>query len=141
MGHVSFAYLDDGLSSLPDNCSAQAASIIQRKDLGSSGFVVNEDKSCWSPRQIGKWVGFVINTILMKFQVPDKKVAKLKTILDSAIQDGFVTFRNLDKIAGSVNSIYLAVGPIALLLTRQRYAAIDSRSAWDSILPISSSWW
>lgn len=139
MGHVSFVYLDDGLGSLPDNCSAQAASIIQRKDLGSCGFVVNEDKSCWSPRQIGEWLGFVINPILMQFRVPEKKVAKLKAILDSAIQDGFVTFRNLAKIAGSVNSIYLAVGPIARLLTRQMYAAIDSRSAWDSILPISSS--
>ena len=138
MGHVSFVYLDDGLGSLPDNCFAQAASIIQRKDLGSSGFVVNEDKSCWSPRQIGEWLGFVINTILMQFQDPYKKVANLKTILHSAIQDGFVTFRNLAKIAGSVNSIYLAVGPIAQLLTRQMYAATDSRSAWDSILPISS---
>ena len=114
MGHVSFVYLGDGLGSLPDNCSAQAASIIQRKDLGSaSGFVANEDKSCWSPRQIGEWICFVINTILMQFQVPYKKLAKLKTILDSAIQDGFVMFRNLAKIAGSVNSIYLAVGPIA----------------------------
>ena len=73
----------------------------------------------------------------MQFQVSDKKVAKLKTILDSAIQDGFVTFRNLAKI--SVNSIYLTVGPIARLLTRQMYAAIDSRPSWDSILPISSS--
>lgn len=43
MGHVSFVYLDDGLDSVPDNCSAQASSIIQRIDLGSCGFVVNED--------------------------------------------------------------------------------------------------
>ena len=82
---------------------------------------------------------FIINTILMQFQVPDKKVAKLKTILDSAIEDGFVTFRNLAKIAGLVNSIYLSVGPIARLLTRQMYAAVHSRSAWVSILPISST--
>ena len=33
MRHISFVYLDDGLGSQPDNCSAQAASIIQRKDL------------------------------------------------------------------------------------------------------------
>ena len=52
MGHVSFVYLDDGLGSLLDSCSAQAASIFQRKDLGSSGFVVNENKSCWSPDKL-----------------------------------------------------------------------------------------
>ena len=53
----------------------------------------------------------------MQFQVPDKKVAKLKTILNSAIQDGFVTFRKLAKIARLVNSVYFALGPIARLLT------------------------
>ena len=37
MGHISFVYLDDGSGSQPDNCSAQAASTIQRKDLDSSG--------------------------------------------------------------------------------------------------------
>ena len=42
IGHVSFVYLDDTLGGLPDNCLAQAASIIQRRDLDSSGFVVNK---------------------------------------------------------------------------------------------------
>ena len=74
---------------------------------------MKNDKSCWSPQKIGEWLGFLVNTILMQFQVPDKKVAKLKTILDSAIQDGFVTFRNLAKIAGLVNSCWFAVRPIA----------------------------
>ena len=53
----------------------------------------------------------------MQFHVPDKKVAKLKTTLNSVIQDGFVTFRKLAKIAGLVNSVYFVVGPIARLLT------------------------
>ena len=75
----------------------------------------------------------------MQFQVPDNKLAKLKAILDSAIRDGFVTFGNLAKIAELVNSIYLAVGPIARLLTRQMYFVIESRPAWDSLLPISLS--
>ena len=53
----------------------------------------------------------------MQLQVPDKKVTKLKIILDFTIQDGFVTFRNLAKIAGLVNSVNFALGPIARLLT------------------------
>ena len=115
--NVSFVYIDGSLGSLPDDCSPEAASIIQRKDLRSSWFVFNEDKSCWLPRQIGEWLGFLVNTILIQFQVPDKKVAKLKTILDSPIRDGFVTFRDLATIARLVNSVYFAVGPIARLPT------------------------
>ena len=53
----------------------------------------------------------------MQFQVPDKKVTRFKTILDSAIQDGFFTFQNFTKIEGLVNSVYFTVGPIAPLLT------------------------
>ena len=43
--------------------------MIQRKDLLASGFVINDQKSHWTPRQIGEWLGFIINTIKMKFRV------------------------------------------------------------------------
>ena len=45
MGHNSFIYLDDGFGSLPGKCSAAAASLIQRKELSSSGLLCNEEKS------------------------------------------------------------------------------------------------
>ena len=76
MGHNSFVYLDDGFGSQPDKCSAAAAAVIQKKDLDSSGLLVNEDKSHWHPMQVGEWLGFVINTIAMIFQIPERKVEK-----------------------------------------------------------------
>ena len=48
MGHTSFLYLDDGFGSQPDKCSATAASLIQRKELSSSGLLCNEEKSHWT---------------------------------------------------------------------------------------------
>ena len=78
-------YLDDGFGSQPDKCSAAAAAVIQKKDLDSSGLLVNEDKSHWHPMQVGEWLGFVINTIAMIFQIPERKVEKLKNLLGSAI--------------------------------------------------------
>ena len=53
----------------------------------------------------------------MQLHVSDKKVAKFKTILNSAIQDGFLKFQDLAKIEGLVNYVYFTVGPIARLLT------------------------
>ena len=134
MGHNSFIYLDDGFGSRPDKCSAVAASLIQRKELSSSGLLCNEEKSHWDPVQIGEWLGFVIDTILMCFRIPEKKVLKLKGLLDSAIQDGLSSFRELARIAGTIISAALAVGPISRLLTRQMYFAIETRSAWDDII-------
>ena len=139
MGHNSFIYLDDSFRSRQDKCSATAASIIQRKEFSSSGLLCNEEKSHWTPMQIGEWLGFVIDTISMSFQIPEKKVFKLKGLLESAIQAGCSTFRELARLAGSIISVVLAVGPISRLLTRQMYFAIETRSAWDSTIHFSPS--
>ena len=137
MGHNSFIYLDDGFGSQPDKCSATAASFIQRKELSLSGVLCNEEKSHWTPMQIGEWLGFVIDSISMSFRIPEKKVSKLKGLLDSAIQAGYSSFRELARIAGSIISVALAVGPISRLLTRQMYFAIETRSAWDNTIHLS----
>ena len=117
---------------------AHLASLIQRKELSSSG-LCNEEKSHWDPVQIGEWLGFVIDTILMCFRIPKKKVLKLKGLLDSAIQDGFSSLCELARIAGTLISAALAVGPISRLLTRQMYFAIETRSAWEEIIHFSPS--
>ena len=54
MSHSSFVYLDDGFGSQPDQCSAAAAAVIQKREINSSGFLMYEDKSHWDPVQIGE---------------------------------------------------------------------------------------
>ena len=139
MSHGSFVYLDDGFGSQPDQCSAAAAAVIQERELSSSGFLVNEDKAHWNPMQIGEWLGFVINTIAMTFQIPEAKVRKLKSLLSSVIRDKSSSYRELARIAGSIISVALAVGPLSRLFTRQMYLAIESCSAWDHTLHFSSA--
>lgn len=86
MGRLSFIYLDDGLGSQPDQVSAAAAGIIQRKEIGASGQVLcNDEKLYCALMQVGQWLGFVINTMAMNYFLPDKKVSKLKRPLEVAI--------------------------------------------------------
>ena len=134
MGHLSFVYLDDGLGSQPDRISASAASIIQRNDLKASGLLSNEDKSHWSPTQIGEWLGFVVNSKVRKFFLPEKKMNKLKSPLRSAISQRCCTYRFLAKIAGTIASCALAVGPVARLLSRQMYFTLASRLSWAYVV-------
>ncbi len=61
-------------------------------------------------------------------------MSKLKGLLDSAIQAGYSSLRELARLAGSIISVALAVGPIARLLTRQMYFAIETRSAWVNVI-------
>ena len=109
-------------------------SIIQRKDLSAAGLLCNERKSHWNPMQIGKWLGLIINTISMQFSLPHKKVDKPKALLSTALSNGYCSYRFLTKIAGSVLSCALTVGPISRLLTWQMYFTSATRSASDSIV-------
>ena len=78
------------------------------------------------PMQVGQWLGFVIDTIKMQFRVPPKKIAKIKSNLDFMISSGSATFRGLARVAGFINLLYLAVGPIARLFTRWMHATIQA---------------
>ena len=60
LGQVRFVYLDDGFTSQPDRLSALVASSMQQQDLKSSGLLCNEQKSHWTPMQVGEWLGFFI---------------------------------------------------------------------------------
>ena len=52
--------------------------------------------------QIGEWLGFVINTISMTFRIREKKVCKLRRLLNSPIQSKSSSYRELARIAGSI---------------------------------------
>ena len=57
MSHSSFVYLDDGFCSQPDQCSDAAAAVIQKRELNSSGFLVNEDNPIGIPCKLANgWV-------------------------------------------------------------------------------------
>ena len=57
MSHSSFVYLDDGFGSQPDQCSAAAAAVSQKRELNSSGFLVNEDNPIGIPCKLANgWV-------------------------------------------------------------------------------------
>ena len=130
MSQNCFVYLDDGISGSRDYISARAASNIQRSDLASAGFVTNEEKSNWEPVQIGEWLGFLINTIWLTFQIPPKK-------LELLVNDGHSTYRSLARLAGFIISLSLAVGPIARIFTRQMHYAIHTRPSWDATFVFS----
>ena len=88
--------------------------------------------------QVGEWLGFIISTASMQFQVPDKKLNKIKSLLDAAIQYKYLSYRHLARIAGSIIALSLAVGPICRLFTRQMYFTIESRHrGWDESITLS----
>ena len=134
MGHVSLVHINDGISGVADRTSAKAASIIQRKDLLSSGLKVNEAKSDWEPRQLGQWLGIIINTIQMPFQVPSSKLERLKSAIRDVLGCQNVPVKDIATISGYLVAMTISLGPIARLFTSRKLALVHLRKTRSLVL-------
>ena len=131
-GYKVLIYLDDGFNIGSDynTCKASTEHIIQ--DLESSGFVINHEKSNLEPRQIGQWLGTVIDTNSMLFYVPPEKITDLKRQISQIESHNKITPRLLSKIAGRLSSMHMSLGPIVRLMTRNMYIDIQKDIGWDT---------
>ena len=118
-GFLALMYLDDGIGGNLSRESAKYISVQFRKDLVSAGFTCNDEKSNWEPVQNS---------------VPEERILKLKSSIDSCLQDNFISARGLASITGQIIFMSCAVGNVARLLTRSCYAAIEQRTSWDQLL-------
>ena len=134
MSHAAFVYLDDGISGHKSRLDAFAASTIQKRDLLLAGLKTNDEKSHWEPMQIGEWLGLIINTVNFHFEIPPRKLEKVKSSIEFILSSDYVSFRELAKVAGFINSLFLAVGPPVRIFTRQLFYTISQRGSWSENL-------
>ena len=105
MSHASFVYLNDGISGHPERVGAVAASFVQNKDRTLAGFVPNDEKCHCQPMQVGEWLGLIINTINVHFEIPPRKIEKAKKSIEFILSSRSVLYRELAKVAGFINSL------------------------------------
>ena len=124
----------DGIcaSGSEQECISDTKLIIS--DLEHAGFILNVPKSMFEPTQVGSWLGFIIDLLKGRFFVPQEKVVRLVSCIDSALLSDMVGVRVLASIVGQVISMSLAIGSVARLRTRALYRVINSRRFW---LPLS----
>jgi hypothetical protein len=83
---------------------------------------------------LGEWLGLIINTINFHFEIPACKIEKAKKNIESVLSSKCISYRELAKIAGFINSLYLAVGPSVRLFTRQLFYTISQRGSWSDYI-------
>ena len=147
---ISFAvYLDDGLGAGKNFYMAKRHSLIVHSDLLKCGFIVNEPKSCWEPRQDITWLGYIINTKTNTISATDKRICKLKRSTDEVINttSSFIHVKQLASVVGQIISLEIAVGNVVRLMTRSTYSVINSCVSWqdnvllDSLTRAELSFW
>lgn len=138
-GFRIFTYLDDGAGGEQGFAEACSISESVRKDVRSSGFVANEEKSMWMPSQYVELLGFIMDLKAGTFHVPPRRVDALKQLLDIIIAKDFrVSARTLSRLTGSLVSMSLAMGPVVRLWTRAMYRDICAAPCWDQPICLSS---
>ena len=79
----------------------------------------------------------IIDTIRFEFRIPQEKLDKLYAKLDEIVEPRSASIRFIAKLAGFLQSLHLAVGPVIRLFTRQMYFAIATRTYWDEKFLVS----
>lgn len=133
-------YLDDGLGMSSDQEACRKDSVFIRKSLTDAGFLINEDKSIFTPVQTIEWLGILWDSVHFSLQIPDRRIHDLLESVNSLLTDfPLCTARRLAQVTGKIISMSPVIGNISRLMTRYCYLIIESRSAWDSLLQIIDS--
>jgi hypothetical protein len=137
-----FFFLDDGYAGHQDfNIASNMAGVI-KQDLFDLGFLVHLEppKSFWIPRHVGIVLGYVADLSSGIFTVPEKRVDKARLITNFIFQKKCcVSSRLVARLAGQIQSMSLALGPICRLWTRNIYVFIESKFIWDCPSLLSES--
>ena len=110
-----------------------------RQDLSRAGFVINEEKSDFEPRQKVTWLGFSLDLNQGNISVSEQRICKLQESLRRASPS--MTVRQLASIVGQIVSMSLGLGSVARLMTWSLYTIINCRTTWnDQVVWTEEAW-
>lgn len=103
---------------------AEAAAFIVCSVLVLLGYFIGLSKSIPVPQTRIRFLGFLSDSILQAFLIPQDKKIKFASLRDSILQSRTVSVKTLQRFAGKITSFSLAV-PAAQLYAREVYRAIS----------------
>ena len=87
------------------------------------GFFMSIAKCVLEPTTRLVFLGIMLDTKARRFEVPEEKLLKLELVLTAAITSGWISFMDLERLAGKCTSMSVAV-PLASLYTYHMYKHI-----------------
>ena len=146
-GARSNIYIDDllSLASSYEKGLAQDKFIQEFFLLG--GWVFKPSKSSGVPSQRVKYLGLIINSLTMKFEIPPDKMTRLTEKAKYLLSLRRVLVKDVASWVGLLQSCRLAIGPVVSIMCRSLYDCIQNAKTWFSYIvlsPLSVSqleWW
>ena len=125
-------YLDDGWGCGFNFSECQKRSEFVKLSLEQSGFIVNEQKSIWTPTLCLEWLGLIWNASDFTLSIPDRRIDNVFQVLQNAIlKFPVITAREIAKVTGKIISLSPVLGNVCRLMTRYLHLVIIHRVSWD----------
>ena len=126
-------YLDDGAACDASEQRCNEISVQVRQDLLSAGFILS-DKSRFQPARSGTLLGFDLDLSSGFIFVTERRVAKLRNLVDSLVSATSATARDVARLVGTIISMGPALGKVTRLRSRSLYEAINAASHFDELV-------
>ena len=132
-------FLDDSLGAGRSFTLAKICSLQVHADLLKFGFLPNEEKCIWEPRQAIVWLGTLINTADSTIAATDKRISSLLVDLNDLLRNKqrAIHVKRIATVAGKIISLSNCVGNVAKLMSRNLYALLNSAQSWFDHVQIS----
>jgi len=140
-------YIDDLLSA----CQGYHLALLQDQFIqnffGEGGWVFKPSKSSGLPSQRVIYLGLVIDSLTMQFEIPPEKLVRLLEGAKFLLKARRFKVKALASWVGLLQSVRLAVGPLVSLMCRSLYDVIKSAQYWSSFVKLTNlarfqlEWW
>ena len=113
-GHISVAYIDDSWLTA-ENCTLCVQNVIDTTTLlDKVGFIIHPEKSVLLPTQTITFLGFVLNSTLMKVTLTPERALKLKNACKNLLAAASPCITNVAQVLGLMASSFPGVmyGPL-----------------------------
>ena len=146
-GARSSIYIDDLLSLSETFEKGLAQDLFIQNFFLKGGWVFKPSKSSGVPSQRVKYLGLIINSVSMKFEIPEDKLSNLIEKAKTLLSKRRVQVKQLASWVGLLQSCSLAVGPVVNIMCRSLYDDIKRAHTWFSTIELSDlakfqlKWW
>ena len=117
---------------------ADAATFTCASILLSLGYFIGLSKSYLVPKQLITFLGFIVDSTVCAFLIPEVKKKKFADLRESILRHRSVSIKTLQRFAGKVTSFSIAV-PSAQLYAQEIYRAVSGHTKSSRLVKITGA--
>lgn len=149
-GKRSSIYIDDLINFGKTYRECADQEIFIHKSFLRGGWIFKPEKSSGPPSQTVQYLGLIINSVSMKFEIPQKKfdsILEEATFFLDISNNRIFPVKRLASWVGKLQSLRLAIGPVVSIMCRALYQSISDARTWSSFISLGKNsifeirWW